>query len=69
MKPHVFDLLARAARISDRIAILQARHNVSPIRLLRLKALKLAISERLHRAGAHLAAPRSDRRLAYARAR
>jgi hypothetical protein len=49
MTQHLFSLLLRAAQIENRIADAQARRSTSPIRLLRLKALRLMIKDRIRR--------------------
>ncbi len=49
MKQSLLTLLRRSARIDYVIASIQARHNAKPVHLLRLKALRLAIRERVRR--------------------
>jgi hypothetical protein len=58
----MFNLLSRAARVADRISVLQRRKNVSPINLLRLKALRLVISKQLLKAGASFSPPSASSR-------
>jgi hypothetical protein len=49
MKPHLFTLLLRSAEIDRRIADLQQRHTPNALQLLRLKALRLVIKQRISR--------------------
>jgi hypothetical protein len=52
MKPHLFTLLLRLALVEERIAEVQQRKNPNTLELLRLKALRMVIKERINRSRA-----------------
>ena len=64
MKPHLFTLLLRSAIIEERIADVKKRKHPNSLELLRLKALRMVIKERIERYRANFRSTNARRQMA-----